>query len=500
MTLSTYGLGAYGRSPAEALVRARRDLTELQRRMVTGMRSDTYGGLGIDRRASLDARGKLSAIEGFMSTIGTADLRVKMMVQNLEQLAKLGNETKSDIMLTQFELLGDGRTFTQKNAEARLKEAIDLLNADMAGRRLFSGRAVDKNPVVSYDLIMDGDGTRAGLRQMIQERKDAELGAPGPDGLRLGRLSLSPTSNSLTLSGEVSDPPSGFRVANVQATSGSMSASFTGGPPTSTPGSATITLTDQLRDGDTIKITLLDPDDVPHVVTLKASALPPPEGSRGMFQIGSSITETLGKIVEELSTAIAEKADVVLGAYAAVAAAEEFFFAPDLMPDGTPTPPPAGIVIWYEGDSDPTIAARATAPVRTDHTQVVGTGARANEDGIRHLLAQWGALAADTFKDTPADALRYKALTEKVFDRLSDKPSNPKISDIAAELATAANTMKSAKERHLSTKALMLDVLENVEQVSDEETAVAIMSLQTRLQASYETTSILSRLTLVNYL
>jgi flagellar hook-associated protein 3 FlgL len=296
MTLSTYGFGAYGRSPAEALVRARRELTELQRQMVTGMRSDTYGGLGIERRSSLDARGKLASIEGFMSTIGTADLRVKMMVQNLEQLAKLGAETKSDIMLTQFELLGDGRTFMQKNAEARLKEAIDLLNADMAGRRLFSGRAVDKNPVVSYDLIMNGDGTRAGLRQMIQERKDAELGATS-----LGRLSL--TSNStdtVTLANEADSLPFGFKIAGIERTGTAMSVSLSG-----SPAAATVTLSGQPAEGEMITVTLTDPDGISHAVVLKASANAPQPGTTGTFQIGETTAETVTNIKAALEAAVA---------------------------------------------------------------------------------------------------------------------------------------------------------------------------------------------------
>jgi len=42
--------------------------------------------------------------------------------------------------------------------------------------------------------------------------------------------------------------------------------------------------------------------------------------------------------------------------------------------------------------------------------------------------------------------------------------------------------------------------LADVETVSKEEVAVQILALQTQLQASYETTSILSKLTLTNYL
>ena len=74
------------------------------------------------------------------------------------------------------------------------------------------------------------------------------------------------------------------------------------------------------------------------------------------------------------------------------------------------------------------------------------------------------------------------------------------MADIATELATSRLAIDGAKERHTATKALLQDRLDAVEGASNEEVAAAILSLQTRLQASYETTSILSRLSLANYL
>ena len=58
------------------------------------------------------------------------------MTQHLERLNKLSQDTKADVTLSKFELLSDGPTFVQKNAEQRFKEIIDLLNTDIAGRPL----------------------------------------------------------------------------------------------------------------------------------------------------------------------------------------------------------------------------------------------------------------------------------------------------------------------------------------------------------------------------
>jgi hypothetical protein len=47
---------------------------------------------------------------------------------------------------------------------------------------------------------------------------------------------------------------------------------------------------------------------------------------------------------------------------------------------------------------------------------------------------------------------------------------------------------------------MLQDALDKVEQASTEETAAVMLNLQTRMQASYQTTSMLSRLSLVNFL
>ena len=60
--------------------------------------------------------------------------------------------------------------------------------------------------------------------------------------------------------------------------------------------------------------------------------------------------------------------------------------------------------------------------------------------------------------------------------------------------------MKAAKDRHAASKNILLDAIDGVEAASKEETSLALLDLQTKLQASYQTTSILSQLSLVKYL
>jgi len=75
-----------------------------------------------------------------------------------------------------------------------------------------------------------------------------------------------------------------------------------------------------------------------------------------------------------------------------------------------------------------------------------------------------------------------------------------RIEDIATELAGAQQTLQSAAERHRQTESTLAGMLDGIEGVSDEEVAAQILALQTRLQASLQTTAMLYQTSLVNYL
>ncbi|MGL4973977.1 MAG: flagellin, partial [Bosea sp. (in: a-proteobacteria)] len=144
---------------------------------------------------------------------------------------------------------------------------------------------------------------------------------------------------------------------------------------------------------------------------------------------------------------------------------------------------------------------RTTAPLQIDASQMVGTGARANEQAFRIGMAQFAALAAETFSATDVNARdRYEALAQRGRSNLSYQNGAQAPSEIAVELATAQTAMKNAKERHSATKIYLTAANSKIEDVSVEEVASSILTLQTRLQASYQTTSILSRLSLTEYL
>ena len=65
---------------------------------------------------------------------------------------------------------------------SQLDEILGLLNTPAGDRYLFSGRAGDKPAIETLDHILNGDGARAGFKQIIAERKQADLGATGSAG------------------------------------------------------------------------------------------------------------------------------------------------------------------------------------------------------------------------------------------------------------------------------------------------------------------------------
>jgi len=71
---------------------------------------------------------------------------------------------------------------------------------------------------------------------------------------------------------------------------------------------------------------------------------------------------------------------------------------------------------------------------------------------------------------------------------------------IAVELGLAKSTAGAVNDRHTDHKAQLGNMLQDIEMAPTEEVAMEILALKTRLEASYQTTAMLSQLSLVNYL
>ena len=161
----------------------------------------------------------------------------------------------------------------------------------------------------------------------------------------------------------------------------------------------------------------------------------------------------------------------------------------------------ANTVTWYTGEMG-TDLARGTAVAKVDDALSVSYGARANEQAIRSTIANIAVYAVDDVLAERSERAGSLRRDEPARRQRAARETNgqQKLQDIQAELAFAQTTMEDAKQRQQQRKMMLEDLLQGIEQAPQEEVAAQILALQTRLQASLQTTSMLYQLSIVNYI
>jgi len=499
--MTVTGVGPQSSLVVRALGEMRSQLGDLQRQLGTGLKSTTYAGLGIDRGLAVGLRAKLSSIGGYANTVTQIGVRTSVQQATLGRIAGIGSAVKVATQTQQFSIDTSGQTSAQRAAVAQLDEILGLLNTPAGDRYLFSGRAGDKPATETLDHILNGDGAKAGLKQIIAERNQADLGANG-----LGRLAIPAAAGTLVSISEETPPTVfGMKLASVSSLNG---ATVTG--PSGSPASIGISFSANPNPGDTIAFSFNMPDGTAAQIKLTATSNTPP--ATGEFTIGALTTNTAINFQASLSAAVGKLAATSLSAASAMAAADNFFNVDAGQPPMRVAGPPfnaatslvsgtaADTVTWYTGEMG-TDLARGTAVAQVDDVLSVAYGARANEQAIRSTIANIAVYGVSTFSTGDPNAqARFTELGERVASALSVPNGQQKIQDIQAELAFAQSTMADAKERQQQRKLTLEDLLGGIEQAPEEEVAAQILALQTRLQASLQTTSILYQLSIVNYL
>lgn len=486
----------------QMLTQMRWQLDDLQRQLATGKRADTYGALGIGRTMDLEARMRLSRMDAYESSINAVDLRVGIMNTALDRLRKIGQDARANMRFpAEFDLNGGSQTSAQQYATLWLDEALNLLNEKAGERFLFSGRASDSAAAVSAKRLLDGEGARAGLKQLIAERLMADQGADGR-----GRLDAPTVIADVVTLAEDGAHPFGFKLASVTTDFGAM-VTQTIGPPTSfevdfggTNASA----------GGRVQIRLTLPDGSSQDIELVATAdNPPPPGA---FLIGADSLETATNLAAAIDASILALGRTELVAASAVRAGEDFFGIDANNPPQRVDGPPfatatamrngttADTVFWYTGEAAAD-DARNTTLARVDEAITIAYGVRANEDGIRHVVQSVAVFSAMTFSESDPDARdRYFALLQRLGGVLDGKNGVKKIEAIQTDLAGAQLSANAAKQRLAEKKPVLQGIIDEVENISSEEVGAKLLALNTRMQATLQTTAILSQFTLLNYI
>jgi flagellar hook-associated protein 3 FlgL len=494
MAISNIGFGPSLLS--QSVLNAKNQLTSLQNQLSSGKKSDSYSGMGPSEGFAVAARAQLANISAFTDTMTNINTTISVANTSLQAMVDGGQTVHDALILASTTMNSSGQVPSQQIATSQLASMLGILNTQSGGRYVFSGGATDTPSVASMDTILNGTPTQAGLKQVITERQAADLGVGS-----MGRLTMSqPVNTAVALTEDGS--PFGLKLNSISSNlSGATISQPAGAPPVASIDLGAV----NPNPGEQVTFTFNLPDGTTESVALTAtSTTPPPTGS---FTIGANATATATNLSNALTGAIQTLSNTSLVAASAITATNNFFSAPPQRVGGSPPSAAmtlvngsANTVSWYTGDAGPG-PARATAVARVDQSITVQYGMRANEQAIQSQLKSIAVLAAvQTSPTNPNAKGQLAALVQRVTNNLPAQPGQQSIQDIQSDLAGAQQIMKDAGQRQTQAKSMLQGVVDSTESTSPEEVISKILALQTSLQASYQTTSMLSQLSLVKFL
>ena len=308
-------IGPGGSLFGQAVQNLNTQLTNLSTQLATGEKSSTYSGMGVDEGFSIAARSQLASISAFADTMTNVTTTINVANTALQSLSNITGQVQSEAGTGPQDISSSGQTIGQQSAFAELSAIVGILNTQAGDRFIFSGSAINTPSVASSDNILNGNGTQAGLKQVIAERAQAD-GTTG-----LGRLVITqPIPTSVSVAEDVAGSPFGLKLSSVS--SSLTGATVTG--PSGSPAGVSINLgAANPNPGDQVGLIFNLPDGTTASVQLTASsATPPPTGS---FAIGATPTATAANLTAALNTAIGTLANTTLVAASAVEAGHNFF-------------------------------------------------------------------------------------------------------------------------------------------------------------------------------
>jgi flagellin-like hook-associated protein FlgL len=463
----------------QAVNNIKTQMNSLQVQLATGEKATTYSGMGNGENFAIAARAQLSNITGYQSAITNVTTNINVANTVLQQLTATANQVQTAASSQSQTIDSEGQTTGQTSAVSQLSSMLGVLNTQSGNGYVFSGNATNTPSVASIDQILNGNGDQAGLTTIMAQRQAADLGTASPS---LGRLTVTsstvaPATTPTTISIAQDTTPFGMKLASVTSTL----AGATVTQPTGTPPALSVTLdasntNTNPNPGNQVTFNFNMPDGTTQAITLTATTTSP--APAGSFTIGTTPAATASNLQTALTSSISNVANTSLVASSAMEASANFFASPPLRVND-PSSPVAQIAA----------------------SQTINYGIQANEQGIEAPLQAIAAYAA--FTTTPSDtnaAAQLSALSQSVSQALTPQANQPSISDIQTDLSNAQATMQSATALNSQTQATLQSLVSNIETVSPDQVASQLLALQTNLQASYQTTSMLSQLSLVKYL
>src|SRR5712671_3645276 len=207
----------------QSVLQLKNQLATLQQQLTTGTKSTTYAGMGVNEGFAIAARAQLANISAFSDTMSNINTNIGIANTGLQSMVDIGSTVLNSANSSMQGLNSAGQTIAQQIATAQLSSMLGILNVQAGDRYLFSGSAINTPAVASIDDILNGTTTQAGLKTVIAERNQADLGASG-----LGRLVVTaPSPTSTKVAEDVAGSPFGL---TLQAVSSSLTGAIVTGP------------------------------------------------------------------------------------------------------------------------------------------------------------------------------------------------------------------------------------------------------------------------------
>lgn len=374
--------------------------------------------------------------------------------------------------LSEFVIDADPNTMAQNFEEALNKNLVNSGDSALRAASTFAASENFFNGAGEPVLRVDGVDPYTAGSLRVASATDTVMwyrgDTPAVSAAGMGRLTAETTGATVTL-GE-NAPASAAHGFQITAASSSNTTAITAVRTAGPPASMTVDVADNtaLVADDTVTFSLREPNGTTRQVTLTAVT---GNAGPGQFTIGADADATAANFEKAMIRSITE----------AAAAAE-----------GTP---------------------RQSVTTAVEDSGRVAYGMQANEAGYLRLMRSLAAMTVETYPEianatdpnsatlNPAKA-RFDAMASRQQFQLSEihNAERGSIELVTMELGVARAAIKSASDRHTNYKAQLDNLLSDVETVSKEDVAMEILALQTRLTASYQTTAMISQLSLVNFL
>jgi flagellar hook-associated protein 3 FlgL len=296
-------------------------LSNLSTELSSGVKSPNYAGMGVDEGFAIAARSQLANITAFTDTMTNVNTVISAANTALQSISSTTGNVQSAAAASPQNLTSTGQTIGQQNAASDLSALVGILNTQVGSRYIFSGSAINTPAVASANDIIDGTASQAGLKQVIAERQQADLGT-GTGRLLISATPAAPaTPTTVNVAEDAAPSPFGLKLNSV--TSSLTNATVTG--PAGSPPSVSINMTaGNPNPGDQVTFKFNLPDGTNESIQLTATtANPPPTGS---FTIDSTTpANTVTNLQNALTSSITTLANTSLVAASAVEAGDNFF-------------------------------------------------------------------------------------------------------------------------------------------------------------------------------